>query len=54
MLETSLLASESIEIITDASLVTEDMFPMAGKYFKRFDRATCTFVSNVRETYPDD
>lgn len=26
----------------------------AGKFFKRFDRKTCKFVSNIKEFFPDD
>ena len=29
-------------------------FPFAGKYFKRFDEGSGTFVSNIRESFPDD
>ncbi|RCI11262.1 hypothetical protein L249_7500 [Ophiocordyceps polyrhachis-furcata BCC 54312] len=52
--EPHVLGAETIDIITDASQVGDDMFPLAGKFFKRFDRASCTFVSNIREQYPDD
>jgi F-box protein 21 len=45
---------ENIEIITDPSLISEALFFLAGKFFKRFDKDTCTFVSNIREYYPDD
>jgi F-box protein 21 len=30
------------------------MFPDAGKYFKRYDLETRTFVSNIKDQYPDD
>jgi F-box protein 21 len=43
-----------MEVVSDSSLVTEDMFPMAGKFFKRFDANTCKFVSNIREEFPLD
>ena len=48
------VAQENVVIITDPSLIPEDLFFMAGKFFKRFDKETCTFVSNIREYYPDD
>ena len=49
-----MVAADNIEIIHDASEIDDDMFPLAGKFFKRFDRATCTFVSNIKEQYPHD
>ncbi|XP_044715513.1 transglutaminase-like superfamily domain-containing protein [Hirsutella rhossiliensis] len=48
------VAADSVELVHDASQVDDDMFPLAGKFFKSFDRATCTFVSNIKEQYPDD
>ncbi|KAF4589328.1 F-box protein [Ophiocordyceps camponoti-floridani] len=52
--EPHVVKADSVEIITDASQVNDDMFPLAGKFFRRFDRESCTFVSNIREQYPDD
>lgn len=52
--ERFVIAEANIEIVEDPSAVTEEPFIYAGKYFKRFDAATCTFVSNNREQYPDD
>jgi F-box protein 21 len=49
-----MVAASSLEIVNDADLVKEDMFPLAGRYFKRFDRETCTFISNVKEQFPED
>ncbi|KAL2752215.1 hypothetical protein ACRALDRAFT_1066266 [Sodiomyces alcalophilus JCM 7366] len=48
--------AESLELVTDldAEPVTSTWFERAGLYFKRFDRSTCSFVSNIREEYPDD
>ncbi|KAJ6783996.1 hypothetical protein PWT90_06907 [Aphanocladium album] len=46
------IAPGNIQIIDDASKVTGLMFPLAGKYFKRFDRDNCRFLSNVDEEYP--
>ncbi|GAB1317248.1 F-box domain-containing protein [Madurella fahalii] len=48
------VAQENIVIITDPCLIPDDLFFVAGKFFKRFDTETCTFVSNIREYYPDD
>jgi F-box protein 21 len=48
------VAQENIQIITDPNLIPDSLFYLAGKFFKRFDRETCTFVSNVKEYYPDD
>ncbi|KAK3989675.1 hypothetical protein QBC44DRAFT_266365 [Cladorrhinum sp. PSN332] len=48
------LSQDNVEIIKDPSLVPEQLFIIAGKFFKRFDRETCTFVSNIKENYPDD
>ncbi|KAF4512122.1 hypothetical protein G6O67_001302 [Ophiocordyceps sinensis] len=48
------VAADSVELVHDISQIDDDMFPLAGKFFKRFDRATCTFVSNIKEQYPDD
>ncbi|KAL2258361.1 hypothetical protein VTK26DRAFT_8362 [Humicola hyalothermophila] len=48
------IAQDNVVIITDPSLIPEELFFVAGKFFKRFDRETCTFVSNIREYYPDD
>ncbi|KAJ1324258.1 F-box protein 21 [Microdochium nivale] len=31
-----------------------DLMPMAGKFFKRWDRAAGAFVSNLREVFPED
>jgi F-box protein 21 len=48
------LAQDTIEIVTDPDLIPKQLFFLAGKFFKRFDRETCTFVSNIKEFYPDD
>ncbi|KAK3320066.1 hypothetical protein B0T19DRAFT_433759 [Cercophora scortea] len=48
------VAQDNIEIITDASLIPDALMYLAGKFFKRFDKETCTFVSNITEYYPDD
>ncbi|SPQ25838.1 47cb8961-1e19-4e5d-82f0-57f1d26499a2 [Thermothielavioides terrestris] len=48
------VAQENVVIVTDPSLIPDELFFVAGKFFRRFDRETCTFVSNIRESYPDD
>jgi len=45
---------ENMELVTDPDLIPEELIYMAGKFFKRFDRDICTFVSNIKESYPDD
>ncbi|QPG93812.1 hypothetical protein C2857_002781 [Epichloe festucae Fl1] len=52
--EPRVVAAENIELINDPTHISDDMFPMAGKFFKRFDPETCSFVSNIKEQYPDD
>ncbi|GAO16572.1 hypothetical protein UVI_02019900 [Ustilaginoidea virens] len=52
--EPHVVAPDNIELIHDPTDIASDMFPMAGKFFKRFDPETCTFVSNIKEQYPDD
>jgi F-box protein 21 len=32
----------------------EGIFDLAGRYFRRWDRETKTFLSNIRDEYPDD
>ena len=41
-------------IVTDPALIPDSLFYLAGKFFRQFDRDTCTFVSNIKECYPDD
>lgn len=48
------VAQESIEIIKEPARIPESLMYMAGKFFKRFDRDECRFVSNINELYPDD
>ncbi|KAG6059162.1 hypothetical protein E4U17_006817 [Claviceps sp. LM77 group G4] len=52
--EPHVVAPENIELIHDPTRISDDMFPMAGKFFKRFDAETCSFISNNKEQYPDD
>ncbi|KAF4335001.1 hypothetical protein FBEOM_11155 [Fusarium beomiforme] len=51
--ERHVVAEDNIVLIQDPSEVPESLFPQAGKFFKRFDATTCTFVSNITEQYPD-
>ncbi|EFW99844.1 f-box domain containing protein [Grosmannia clavigera kw1407] len=44
----------NVDILTDASQIPHELFFLAGQHFKRFDVDTCTFVSNIREFFPDD
>ncbi|KAG7134557.1 hypothetical protein HYQ45_007528 [Verticillium longisporum] len=45
--------ADNLELVTDPDLAP-DRFEKAGLYFKRFDRSTCAFVSNITEEFPDD
>jgi F-box protein 21 len=40
--------------VKDSTVIPEELFEVAGLYFKRFDKERCMFVSNLREQYPDD
>ncbi|EXJ89784.1 hypothetical protein A1O3_02851 [Capronia epimyces CBS 606.96] len=54
---TRYVAEENV-VVLQPSEITEDLlnaFPLKlGKWFKRYDHETGTFVSNVRAEYPDD
>ncbi|RSL67108.1 hypothetical protein CEP53_003135 [Fusarium sp. AF-6] len=52
--ERHVVAEDNIVLIRDPSEVPKSLFPQAGKFFKRFDAETCSFVSNITEQYPDD
>lgn len=52
--EPHVVAADNVELIHEPADIDDDMFPMAGKFFKRFDRESCRFVSNIKEQYPDD
>lgn len=52
--ERHVVAEDNIVVITDPSEISDATFPLAGKFFKRFDAETCSFVSNITEQYPDD
>lgn len=44
----------SIAPLEDGAPIPHELFEIAGLYFKRFDAATRSFISNIREEYPDD
>ncbi|TWU78124.1 hypothetical protein ED733_007335 [Metarhizium rileyi] len=52
--EPHVVAADNIELIHDSTNINDSMFPMAGKFFRRFDPELCRFVSNIKEEYPDD
>ncbi|UKZ76103.1 hypothetical protein TrVFT333_003799 [Trichoderma virens FT-333] len=52
--EQHVVALRNVELVSDPSLIREGMFPLAGKFFKRFDVGTCRFISNIREEFPLD
>ncbi|CAK7208448.1 hypothetical protein SCUCBS95973_000106 [Sporothrix curviconia] len=52
--ERQVVAQRNIEIVTDPAAIPPPLMFLAGKHFKRFVPETCTFVSNLREFFPDD
>ena len=34
--------------------VPRGLMPLAGKYFKRWDKDSKCFISNIKDEYPDD
>ena len=46
------VAQENIEIITPE--IPHNLMPLAGRHFKRWDKEIRTFVSNIKDEYPDD
>ncbi|EXU94599.1 transglutaminase-like superfamily protein [Metarhizium robertsii] len=52
--EPNIIAADNIELIDDFRDIDDNMFPVAGKFFRRFDPESCRFVSNMKEQYPDD
>lgn len=46
------MAEENIRPTTDPP--SEDLLDLAGRYFKRWDESHKSFVSNIRDEYPDD
>jgi F-box protein 21 len=54
---TRYVAQENVVLLEPDEITEEhvNVFPIEiGKWFKRFDRASATFVSNVRAEYPED
>ncbi|KAH9890843.1 hypothetical protein F4778DRAFT_752489 [Xylariomycetidae sp. FL2044] len=55
-----IIAEDSIEVVELHGGVDvlppeiKDLIPMAGKFFKRWDGEAGVFVSNLRESYPED
>lgn len=45
---------DAIIPVNDKAQIPDELFELAGLYFKRFDQTTGMFVSNIREEYPDD
>lgn len=49
------VAEENIEVITPELYdLPRGLINIAGKHFKRWNAATGSFISNVRDEYPDD
>jgi hypothetical protein len=48
------VAAENIEPVGTDTLPSAAMMKLAGRHFKRWDGASHTFVSNLRDEYPDD
>ncbi|KAH8645644.1 hypothetical protein BX600DRAFT_477747 [Xylariales sp. PMI_506] len=55
-----IIAEANMEVLNLAGAVEalprdiKDLFPMAGKFFKRWDSEQGVFVSNLREVFPED
>ena len=46
------VAEENIELLKQ--MVPYSLMPLAGRYFKRWDKVANCFVSNIKDEYPDD
>ena len=46
------VAEENIETVEVT--VSDSLMSLAGRYFKRWDKSTSTFISNIKDEYPDD
>jgi F-box protein 21 len=46
------VAEENVEIIEPEEPIS--LMSLAGRYFKRWDRENCIFVSNIRDEYPEN
>jgi F-box protein 21 len=45
------VAEENIDI--EAPILPYPLMELAGRYFKRWDKTTGCFISNVEDEYPD-
>lgn len=50
----SVVSQDAIDIIYEPKVIPATLMDIAGKFFRRFDRSRCTFVSNIKEYFPDD
>lgn len=48
------VAAENIEPVGRDTLPSAAIMKLAGRHFKRWDTASHSFVSNLRDEYPDD
>lgn len=48
------VAEENIELTGEDFQPSEAMLKLAGRHFKRWDEKNRTFVSNIRDEYPDN
>ena len=49
-----LVRQQNIERVHDPEMVTPTLMEQAGRYFRKFNKQNCAFMSNIREMYPDD
>ena len=47
------VAEENIEVIATAD-ANSTLMAIAGQHFKRWDQQSKTFISNIKDEYPDD
>lgn len=48
------VAAENVEPVGRDTLPSPAIMKLAGKHFKRWDGASHSFVSNLKDEYPDD
>ena len=48
------VAEENIIPCSPGQEPSQAMFKLAGKHFKRWNKESGVFVSNLRDEYPDD
>ena len=46
------VAEENVEIVTPE--VPTSLMGLAGRFFKRWDRESRSFISNIRDEFPED